>query len=427
VFSAFKTRDYRLLFIGQAISHLGDQFHLIALPWLVFGLTQDPLHLGLVLASAGIPRAVILLVGGAYADRHSPRLMMLASDLLRSALTLGIAMAILTGSIRIWMVYAMAITSGIGSGFFLPAAEATLPRLLQDHQLESGNALLMGTNQFATFLGPALASLLIASLGSKGGQSSSLAGAGVAFLVDGCSFLASMLSLASMRRMPGLNPQTITHPFAEILAALRYAWSSPRIRGIVLLLAMANFLIAGPVFVGIPVLAKSRLVGGPGMLGIIFSASGLGSLVGMIAAASLPRVGERLFAWMVITLMAAFSASMVLLAFVSATRVIAPLMFAIGIGNGYIAVTAMTSLQRSIPKAYLGRVMALVMLAVVGLMPLSQALAGVVVRRSLPAIFEGAGLGFAILAILSFWKKSTWPPEADSKEGPEGGLASWGA
>ena len=65
--STLKTRDYRLLWIGQGISHLGDQFHLIALPWLVLTLTHDPFQLGLVLALAGIPRAAVMLIGGAFA------------------------------------------------------------------------------------------------------------------------------------------------------------------------------------------------------------------------------------------------------------------------------------------------------------------------------------------------------------------------
>ena len=70
---------------GQGISHLGDQFHLIALPWLVLTLTHDPFQLGLVLALAGIPRAAVMLFGGAFADRHSPRVIMLVSDALRFA------------------------------------------------------------------------------------------------------------------------------------------------------------------------------------------------------------------------------------------------------------------------------------------------------------------------------------------------------
>ena len=147
MFAALKTREYRLLWIGQGISHLGDQFHLIALPWLVLTLTHDPLQLGLVLALAGIPRAAVMLIGGAFADRHSPRLIMLVSDALRFVIAGALAVSILTGSVQLWMVYALAVGFGVVSGFFMPAAEASLPRLLENKQLEAGNALMMGADQ----------------------------------------------------------------------------------------------------------------------------------------------------------------------------------------------------------------------------------------------------------------------------------------
>ncbi len=167
MFAALKTRDYRLLWVGQSISHLGDQFHLIALPWLVLTLTHDPLQLGFVLALAGIPRASLMLIGGAFADRHSPRTIMLVSDVLRFVLTGALAFIVLTGTVQIWMVYALALAFGVVSGFFMPAAEASLPRLLQSDELEGGNALMMGADQLAQFVGPALAGTLIALFGAS--------------------------------------------------------------------------------------------------------------------------------------------------------------------------------------------------------------------------------------------------------------------
>ena len=166
MFAPLKTRDYRLLWIGQGISHLGDQFHLIALPWLVLSLTHDPFQLGLVLALAGIPRAAVMLFGGAFADRHSPRLIMLVSDALRFVIAGALAVSILTGSVQLWMVYVLALSFGVVSGFFMPAAEASLPRLLKDEQLEGGNALMMGVAQLMSFVGPALAGTVIAVFGA---------------------------------------------------------------------------------------------------------------------------------------------------------------------------------------------------------------------------------------------------------------------
>jgi len=418
--SALKARDYRLLFTGQAISHIGDQFHLIALPWLVLTLTHDPLQLGLVLAVAGIPRAVLMLVGGAWADRHSPRLIMLVSDALRFLVTAGLASAILTGRAQLWMVYVLAAAFGIVSGFFMPAAEATLPRLLADDQLESGNSLMMGTDQLASFLGPVAAGVLIAAFGAAAsaasgasGQAASMQGIGAAFAVDAASFLVSAIFLALMHRLPALNAHSGTHPLADIAAGLRYAWSSARIRWMVLIIGIANFLIAGPMFVGIPVLAQSRLAGGAAALGIVFSAYGLGSLTGMIAAATLPRTSDRVFGWLAVGLMTGFAVAMTLLSFVNATWVVAVLMLVTGIGNGYIAVVAMTALQRMTAPAFLGRVMSLIMLAMVGLMPISQALAGVVIRLSPAALFASSGAGFAALAVLTFVNRSVW---ADTSE-----------
>src|SRR5512143_1268372 len=98
-------RDFRLLFSGATTSILGDQFAFIATPWLVLKLTNDPLALGIVLALEGIPRAVFMLLGGAITDRFSPRLIMLAADIIRFILTTLIALVVFTGTVQMWMLY----------------------------------------------------------------------------------------------------------------------------------------------------------------------------------------------------------------------------------------------------------------------------------------------------------------------------------
>ena len=225
-----KARDYRLLWIGQAVSHLGDQFHLIALPWLVLTLTHDPFQLGLVLALAGIPRAAVMLIGGAFADRHSPRVIMLVSDALRFVIAAALAVSILTGSVQLWMVYALAVGFGVVSGFFMPAAEASLPRLLENKQLEAGNALMMGADQLMSFVGPALAGVVIALFGAShvaGATAGSLTGVGVAFAVDALSFAVSAAMLALMHALPALAAGDGDHPLAAVAAGLRFTVAAP--------------------------------------------------------------------------------------------------------------------------------------------------------------------------------------------------------
>lgn len=417
--SILNNRDYRLLFSGQAISHIGDQFHLIALPWLVLSLTHDPLQLGAVLAVAGIPRAALMLVGGAFADRHSPRTIMLASDVVRFLLTAALAVAILTGTAQIWMVYVLAAVFGIVSGFFMPAAEATVPRVLDAEQLEGGNALIMGANQVASFLGPVAAGLLIAAFGqgvSAGGeQAASLTGIGVAFSVDAVSFLVSAAALLFMSRITPANAQTDTHPLADVAEGLRYAMSSPHLRGMFIILACANFLVAGPMFVGMPVIAQLKL-GGAAAFGMVMSAYGVGSLIGMVVAGFLPRPSDRVFGWLAVGLLAGFAASMELLGVLSSTWLIVALMVVTGVGNGFIGVHAITTLQRMTAEKYLGRVMALISLAMVGLMPVSQALSGLIVRISPEVLFTASGVGFAALALWASTQRDSWSINAESLE-----------
>src|SRR5512140_50088 len=116
--------NFRLWFSGQATSLLGDQFHAIAAPWLVLTLTNDPIALGTVLALGGVPRALLLLLGGAITDRFTPRAIMLTSDALRLVLTAGLFALTWTGAIQLWMLYGFALFFGIISAFFYPASGA---------------------------------------------------------------------------------------------------------------------------------------------------------------------------------------------------------------------------------------------------------------------------------------------------------------
>src|SRR5512136_2308529 len=120
--NVLKNYNFRLIWIGQGASLLGDEFFMIALPWLVLKLTNDPLALGTVLAMIGIPRALFMLIGGALADRYSQRDIMLASDILRLLLTILLTILILASWLQLWMLYLLGLFFGVISGFFIPAS-----------------------------------------------------------------------------------------------------------------------------------------------------------------------------------------------------------------------------------------------------------------------------------------------------------------
>src|SRR5258708_10632228 len=170
---------------------------MIALPWLVLQLTGSALALGTVLALAGIPRALFMLIGGAFVDRFSPRSVMIVSNFARLVLVALLSALVLTNNIRMEMLYAFALAFGLADAFYFPGQSAIVPQLLSKDQLQAGNTFVQGTAQLSLFLGPVLAGALIALLGHAATSDSapSTQGIGIAFGIASLSLVASLLCL----------------------------------------------------------------------------------------------------------------------------------------------------------------------------------------------------------------------------------------
>jgi len=404
--TTLKNREFRLLWLGQTVSHLGDQFHLIALPWLVLALTGDPLQLGLVMALAGIPRALVMLLGGAIADRISPRLLMIGSDLLRFGIAAGIAAAVATGTVGLWMIYALALGFGLISGFFLPAAEATLPRVVGERQLAGGNSLMMIADQAAQFVGPALAGSIIALLSHEvAGMPAGMAGIAFAFAVDAASFAFGVITLTLMRPVHGFGSER--HPLRDIADGLHFVWRDATIRTLVIVIGLANLMLTGPVFVGLPVLAAERLPGGVAAFGAVLSGYAAGNLAGMAAAGSW-RPSARQLGWFGFAIFPFFAAIYTAIGFVTNTWVAVGLLVLAGIANGILSINVITLLQQMTPKPFLGRVMSVLMLSMYGLGPISQMVTGWVLHYSTTWLFCGAAICLAIPAVVALRHRSMW-------------------
>ncbi|TDB38242.1 MAG: MFS transporter [Actinobacteria bacterium] len=402
--SVLKKRDYRLLWIGQTVSLVGDQFHLIALPWLVLQLTGDPVTLGLVLGVAGLSRGAFMLPGGAFADRHSPRTIMLGVNVFRLLWTGALAWSVLGGWIEMWMVYLSALVLGGATGLFEPASSAAVPRIVDGDELEGGNALVQMGDWFASFIGPAAAGTLIGLLGTQtiaGEQPASLTGVGLAFAFDTATFAVSILTLGLMAMLPAALHAEKSRPIQDIAEGMRFMWGRSAFRWMLLIVAAANFLMTGPLLVGIPVLAQERLPEGASALGIVLSAYALGNLGGLVAAGSLKNPSGRSIGRLVVGLFALFGVGMSLFAFVERTWIAAPVMVVMGVGNGFLGVTLITTLQRRTPPAMLGRVMSLLMLAMYALVPASQALSGFVINLDFEALYLGVAAGMFTLCAIS--------------------------
>jgi Major Facilitator Superfamily len=398
-------RNFRLLWIGQGTSLLGDQFYLIAMPWLVLQRTGDSLALGAVLALAGLPRAIFMLFGGALTDRFSPRLIMLVSDLLRLALMAGLTTLVMVHSVQTWMLYVFSLLFGIAAGFFLPASNAIVPNLVGKENLQAGNAISQGTGQLAQFMGPVLAGGLIAwaahNLHPLAGQAASqgLEGAGLAFAFDALTFLVSVITLWQIDTPVHHPVATYEKVLESIWAGLHHFWQDTFIRFVLVMMACGSLIFTGALMVGIPVLANTRLAGGASAFGVLMSAYAGGSLLGIIAVGALPKPGARRLKGLLVVLNLLNALSWILLTGITDTGRASVAMLIMGLSSGYQMITFFTALQRRVPGHLLGRLMSLVLLFNVGLTPLSQALAGVVIKWSLVGLFALTGVLFVAMVI----------------------------
>ena len=404
-----RNRNFRLLWIGEGISLIGDQLYLIALPWLVLQLTGSAFAMGTVLALAAVPRALFMLLGGALTDRLSPRVLMLGSNVGRLTLVATLAVLTLGGVIQLWMLYAFALLFGLADAFFFPAQSAIVPKLIGNDRLQTGNAVIQGTAQLSMFVGPALAGVLIAVLDGGGGAGSvpDMWGIGLALALDAGSFIASVTALSLMRVDRG---KAVAEPAAQgrnvvssIVEGLSAMWKDRVLRYYFVLIAAANFLITGPFSVGIPVLAQTRYSGGAAAFGVILSAYGAGSLGGILLAGSSPRPSARKFPAVMLGLSAFMGVSLALLGVMPA--IVATIM---GLAQGYVVIQFVTWLQMRTPNRMLGRTMSLLMFAVVGLAPVSSTVAGALIQVSATGVLIGAGVLMVLVVAVGSLSPSVW-------------------
>ncbi len=402
--SPLSVRNFRLLWIGEGISLLGDQFYLIALPWLVLQLTGSALALGTILALASIPRAVFMLLGGALVDRFSPRSVMIWSNFARFVLVALLSVLVLTNTIRIEMLYLLALAFGLADAFYFPAQSAIVPQVLSEDQLQAGNSFVQGTAMLSLFLGPVLAGALIALFGHTAAADGApdLQGIAIAFAIDALSFVASLLTLLMMR-IPGVTKQASEQQnvIESMKEGFAYVWSRMVLRVFFLLAVATNFLVLGPVTVGIPVLAAQRLLEGAAAFGIIMSAFGAGSLLGIILSNVVPAPKPEHFGTVILLVGSSLGVGVALMPLFASTAAVAVISLLLGAIAGYQRMMLFTWLQKRIPQELMGRVMSLLFFCSIGLAPVSNALAGVILEIDLNALFIGGGLLMAAVSLLS--------------------------
>lgn len=379
--TVFSSGSFRKLWVATSLSLFGDFFSYIALAWLVLQLTGSSLALGTVLVVQAVPRALLMVVGGALADRISSRLTMLGSMGLRALFVAPLAVLVITGRVQMWEVYGISVVLGIVGAFFMPARTSILPKVVADHELEAGNAVLNVTGQASIIVGPVLGGLIVSAFG-----------VGWAFAGDAACFALGFLFvlwLPSASRAASSAKHPDGGMGGQIAAGFRYAWSNIGIRVALIVIAVIDFGANGAIGVGLPTLAHGRFAAGAGGLGILLGAWGVGATAGALGAGFVPP--PKRFGWLIVGLCVWLGVGMVAVGLVPSLVPAALLMAYSGVGTGVVNTYGISWLQRRTESAMQGRVMSLVMLASMGLTPVAYAVSGAIAQVNPTLLFLIAG------------------------------------
>src|SRR5262249_51657272 len=369
------------LWVAATLSLFGDQFYLVALPWLVLQLTSSSLSLATIMMAAAVPQAVLMLMGGALSDRVAPRRILIATGVTRAALVATVALLTGSGVLQVWHLYVLAFAFGIADAFASPARAALVPSLVSPEQYAPANAMLHGSAELSTLVGPAPAGMVVKHWGLA-----------PAFWIDAVSFVGLVLALWRVpdRGLPSEAPAegAAAGVLGSIRDGLRYVIRGPGLRTLIVVSAVLNLCMAGPVTIGLATMARFRFAS-PTAYGILLSCFGGGSLVGMILAGTVKRLPGR--GWLLTALMFAMAAALFGLALVYALVPVAALLTAMGVCAGLVNVQIMSWIQLTVAREMLGRVMSVLMLSAVGLVPVSLVIAGAVAQAHLAELLLGAG------------------------------------
>lgn len=377
-----RERNFRMLWAGSAISAVGDQFYLVALPWVVLQLTGSAVAVGTILMAVAIPRALLMLFGGALTDRISARKILMSTASARTLLVTVIGFLLWWHLLQLWQLYVLGFFFGVADAFAWPAATTLLPSLVKREQLVAANSVFQTTGQLTTTVAPAPAGLLIKALGTAW-----------AFFIDAISFLFIIAALWRLPDPPKGASAARPPLWRSILDGIAYVRRDVPLRSLMLVAAMLNFCISGPMGVGLPYLVKTKF-GSAAAYGLVISAMAAGGLIGALLAGILKikRRGLLLLGACVV-----ISVGIASIGLLGHLWLIAAVLLILGSSAGVANVHIAAWIQQRIDATVRGRVFSVLMLANFGLIPVSLAVAGLLIAWNLKLMFLIAGVSMLLI------------------------------
>jgi MFS family permease len=386
-------RNMQLFFSGQSISLVGTWMQNVAQAWLVYRLTGSSVLLGLVSFAGQIPVFLAAPLAGIVADRFRRHRVVIATQTTSMLLAFALAALTLTGTVRIWHIFVLAALGGVANAFDIPARQALIVDMVSREDLMNAIALNSSMFNASRVLGPAVAGLLVASIGE-----------GWCFFANGVSYIAVIVGLLFIRvaaHKPVKQPGT---PLEDVIEGFRFVIGSPPIHYLMILLGILS-LTGMPITVLMPIFADRILHGGARGLGVLMGASGIGALAGALLLASRQSV-KGLGRWVAISA-GAFGISLIVFAVSRSYWLSCALLLPVGFAMMLEMGSSNTLIHTMSPDHLRGRVMSVYSMMFMGMAPIGALIAGVAAGRwGAPATVAGGGIVCMLAAAVFGFR---WP------------------
>jgi MFS family permease len=359
--SLYSSRSFRLYFVGQLISTCGTWLNATATAWLVLQLTHSGVALGVNTGLLFLPILLVGAYGGVLADRFDKRKILMWTQGIQAVVSLTLFALVATDVVVLWMVYATSLASGLIVALDNPTRQSFYVEMVGEDDLTNAVSLNSAVFMGSRVLGPALAGLLIHTVGLAS-----------PFIVDGLSYLAVIVALGLMRP-EDLHPQErTTRERGHLMAGFRYVWATPELRRPLLVLAVVcTFSFNWAVLV--PLLAVQTFGGDAGTLGLLSAMTGIGSFVGAIFMANRAATPTM---YRLALFTTASGIALILPALAPSLGWAYPLVVPMGLAIMVLLITANSMLQLAAKPQARGRVMALYSIVLLGSTPIGSPITG---------------------------------------------------
>jgi MFS family permease len=388
-FRALRHRDFRLLWIGFAVSAVGTWMQIVAQSLLVLDLTNgSAAALGTVSLVQALSFLLFAAVGGGVADRLDKRRLLLLTQSLMMGFAVLLGVLTATGLIRFWMIPLVVFAGGATLSFDQPTRNALIASLIPKEDLMNAVSLQSAVFNGASILGPALAGLTLSRLGYAGN-----------FFLNAASFFAMLAALLLLRTPKAVGS---ARPSGRLLDSVREALRYVRQDAVLpsVISAYGALLFFGPsAALVLPLYAQQVLHVGPGQLGLLFSAVGGGTVIGALIIASLGDTSHK--KRLVFGSILLWTVALAVFGWSDSLRVSVPALFVLGAAQNAAGATTTTLLQTRVPPEMRGRAMSLNTLLIMCVRPLGDFPAGAMIGRLgfRPAVLLAAAVvGATLLA-----------------------------